>query len=493
MRDRSSKFRDVLLASAIMLGAAAMGCAVVYWAQGTYQATFRDRRDTLFLAFRANGEPYLMNYSFTRSLGAFFNTDLAGNPIEIDRRSDSATAMKLPAQWPATNSAQPMPWSERIVGFAADQHPLDFWYLIHDGLPAGHAYFEGFSGTTKRRLGFIGTAGFREDAVPPAEQFPIRGGAHWNEVQIAAQYSHYQTSIEPPYLPQTTGEHQFGDSLVFLNGETTLYEIDLRDRKVRTPLPQTATPIRSIGLGSGPGGDWLGVRSDDAVDILEPDGRTMSLPLAPELRGRRLQVVKRDPTGFTVATYLHVSSDLWQRHVRVYSVASDGKLSSAQDVDISRASDDEPEMFSPFPYETPLLLGTPAVMLGSLLGIRSLELERLTVAPTWLAGASMAIEEYAIYLAVTVVAGLALAFACYHRQARYAVSRSERWSWPLFVFLFGVPGWIGYRYRRAWPVLEPCPACCKPAPRNAPTCAWCGREFPAPRCWEPKFSPDARS
>ena len=481
MRGRSSKLCDVLLASTIMIGAAACGLILVYWARGTYQATFSDRRDSVFLTYRANGDPFLSRLSFSGSAAAYDYTDLAGNPITVNRKDDFTLAMNLPAQWPTTVSTQPMPWSERIVGFVANNHsPFDYWYLIHDGLPAGHAYFEGFSGATKRRLGYIGTAGFREVAVPPGEQFPVRGGVNWNLSQIAAEYSHRQTSIEPPYVPETTGERQFGGSLVFLNGETTVYEIDLHSRQVRQPLSQIAAPIRSIQFGSGSGADWLGVRSDDAVHILEPSGRQLTLPLAPELRDRRIQVVKRDPVGFTVAALLNVSPDMWRRHVRVYSVADDGKMGPAEDTEIARSTDNEPDMLILSTCETPLLLGSPAALAGTLLATRSLEFERLAIAPTWRAGAAMALREYAGYLAATVIAGLALAIACYRRQARYAVAGPARWLWPLFVFLFGLPGWIGYRYRCQWPVLEPCPACHKLAPRNDNSCVRCGQAFPAP-------------
>jgi hypothetical protein len=478
MRGRRSKLCDVLLASAIMIGAAAGMHVVVYWVQGTYQATVGNRREAVLLNFSANGEPFLSRISLSRSLGAYIYSDLDGIPITIHPQDELRMAMDLPARRPTANSTQPMPWSERIVGFADDRNPVDYWYLVHDGQSAGHAYFEGFSGATKRRVGYIGTAGFREDAVPPAEQFPIRGGVNWNLNQIASEYSHYRTSIEPPYVPQITGEHQFGGSLVFLNGETTLYEVDLASRLVREPLSQTAAPIRSIALGSDSKSECLGVRTDTAVHILEPDGRQTFLPLAPELRERNIEIVQRDPTGFTVAALMSTDLDSGIYHVRVYSAADDGKLSAPKDVDVVRFGD--PDSFARFAPETPLLLGSPAVMLGGLLGIRAFDLERLSAAPTWQAAAAMALREYAGYLAATVIAGLALAIACYRRQARYAVAGRARWLWPLFVFLFGLPGWLGYRYRRKWPVLEPCPACHKPAPRNDNSCVRCGQAFPAP-------------
>ena len=43
-----------------------------------------------------------------------------------------------------------------------------------------------------------------------------------------------------------------------------------------------------------------------------------------------------------------------------------------------------------------------------------------------------------------------------------------------------MPGWIGYRFGRRWPVIEPCPACGRPVPRDREVCAACHREFPLP-------------
>ena len=81
---------------------------------------------------------------------------------------------------------------------------------------------------------------------------------------------------------------------------------------------------------------------------------------------------------------------------------------------------------------------------------------------------------------LTALISAALAALCFRRQRRYGVPLAERIGWPLFVFLFGLPGWIGYRYCRRWPVLEECEACHVPAPRNTEACPACQRGFPLP-------------
>jgi hypothetical protein len=80
-------------------------------------------------------------------------------------------------------------------------------------------------------------------------------------------------------------------------------------------------------------------------------------------------------------------------------------------------------------------------------------------------------------LAVLAI-GVACATAAYRRQRRYGLPHAA--TWAVFAFIFGAPGWLAYRYHRTWPVLEDCPACGQPAPRDRQACLDCGAAFPPP-------------
>ncbi|MHB1423829.1 MAG: hypothetical protein ACYC3I_11665 [Gemmataceae bacterium] len=82
------------------------------------------------------------------------------------------------------------------------------------------------------------------------------------------------------------------------------------------------------------------------------------------------------------------------------------------------------------------------------------------------------------FLAQLLAVGLAV--LCYRRQVRYGTSRAKRIVWPLFVMVLGLPGWIGYRFGRSWPVLESCPDCGVAVPRDRPSCLRCTNDFPRP-------------
>src|SRR5205814_417449 len=84
----------------------------------------------------------------------------------------------------------------------------------------------------------------------------------------------------------------------------------------------------------------------------------------------------------------------------------------------------------------------------------------------------------ALLLVQLLAAGLAV--LCYRRQVRYHANWSERVAWLLFVLVLGLPGWIGYRFGRSWPVLDSCPACGVRVPLDRHDCACCESEFPLP-------------
>jgi hypothetical protein len=85
-----------------------------------------------------------------------------------------------------------------------------------------------------------------------------------------------------------------------------------------------------------------------------------------------------------------------------------------------------------------------------------------------------------IPFSLTVALSLVLTIACYRRERRYGPRIRERVLWPLFVLVFGLPGWIGYRFGRRWPVLEHCPSCGRVIPRADALCPCCQIEMPRP-------------
>ena len=79
---------------------------------------------------------------------------------------------------------------------------------------------------------------------------------------------------------------------------------------------------------------------------------------------------------------------------------------------------------------------------------------------------------------LTGISGIVSVALCRRHAARMGNSPSI--SWMVFVFLFGIPGFLGYLWHRRWPIRLECPACGTDAPRDRENCARCGTLFPAP-------------
>jgi hypothetical protein len=464
----------LLLAVALACGATALFGIVIVWGASVYRSTTAPAAKYINLSFLADGEPILTTFNYSQSYRTA--ADLDGNPVELTDEKGFAAASLLPPGPPPPFRGETA-WSYRIVGLIDDQKPPTFWYLIHDDQAAGHAYFEGYSAATKRRVGYIGTAGFRDEPIVPAEQFVVPFGHAWNASQISSSFGTYSLAHVPRIVNQLSSEHAFQPWLVFLNNGENVHEVNLAHRTVRLALAEPPTGIRSIDMGNvyAKTGErnWLAIRTDDAVHFLYRDAQPRVLPLAPELRGRELQIVERKE-GYTVAATMNVDYQESLKHLRIYVVAADGTLGPPREAAVTDFA------MPPFVYEAPLLLGSPALLVGSLLEFRPDELLALDLADSWQSAVTLAFRQYALYLIFALVAGAALAVACFRRQSRYQLSRAERIGWPIFVFLFGIPGWIGYRYCRRWAPLDVCPSCHELAPHDQDHCAVCGREFPLP-------------
>jgi hypothetical protein len=129
---------------------------------------------------------------------------------------------------------------------------------------------------------------------------------------------------------------------------------------------------------------------------------------------------------------------------------------------------------------TGLVLPAPAMLAGYIGLTRPAKLLEEGLETKYSVALARAFVEYRLALVTAHLLAAVLAFLCYRRQVRYGAGRMERVLWPLFVLVFGLPGWIGYRFGLPWPVLEACPTCAAAAPRDRDACACCEVEFPGP-------------
>jgi hypothetical protein len=124
-------------------------------------------------------------------------------------------------------------------------------------------------------------------------------------------------------------------------------------------------------------------------------------------------------------------------------------------------------------------LAAPSLLEFTVLGL-FVPLENLErgAAETFGSGLLSFLSEAWPAILIVAVIGAVVAAATLRRQRRYGLPHAGMWA--VFVFVFGIPGWLAYRFHRTWPVLEECPACHQAAPRDRPECLDCGARFPPP-------------
>jgi hypothetical protein len=192
------------------------------------------------------------------------------------------------------------------------------------------------------------------------------------------------------------------------------------------------------------------------------------------LRGRDLEFATTTGGGAVMCWHGPQDSLATEVDYQIFWINSNGSTRHAKaTLAWVGSSVDQPYFFG---AEVPV----PTVVLASVAIQRSREQMGNGLAATYGEALGQALAEYRPSLITALVIALLFAGLCYRRQVRYGASRSERLVWPLFVLILGLPGWIGYRFGRSWPVLERCPTCRASVPRNRPDCVRCVADFPRP-------------
>ena len=237
-----------------------------------------------------------------------------------------------------------------------------------------------------------------------------------------------------------------------------MFEIDLESHQVRSLFGDPATPVRSLVTLNDNRPSPLFMLTDEAIYIVDPDRQRRRFPLPPEVERKGFTVAIRPDGDLTIAVYARPTFGSLETHVSIYVLAADGTLGPPRDVTLETSEGWPDTELCAAAFVSPalqLLVNWPS----------NHEWRRYEGVHSSSQYAKLVFWRERWWLVGVALAGAVLATICYRRQTRYQVPVGQRILWSLFVFLFGIPGWIGYRYCRRWPVLEPCPACHRPSPR----------------------------
>jgi hypothetical protein len=404
--------------------------------------------------------------------------DLQGNPVaEPDGEHPFLALAQLPAKIHADEGDD---WDERIRSFADGRVPSGYWFFVADGRRDGTGYFVGYDSESRCCLGYLGTAGLREGPLPAGELIPFGGTVSGSKGRVLCTQRWQQPTEHP--LRRNAGRAPHGSvsswDVYVLGRDGKLYHADLQKRTIQIAFdgPPVLSATLTAGLPDAVHGTPYrpAVRTEDAVLLLDEHGRVLKrFPVPESLRG--LEISFGETNNGEAVMYANSPEDILASEVeyRICRVDPSGRCRETTTVLPFVGTG----RFVPL---AGLVVPSPLGLAGTVAAVRPsmfLDCGRATTYPEAL---GRSLEEFAPAFVIAQLIAVGLAVVCHRRQVRYGAGRAERIVWPLFVLVLGLPGWIGYRFGRSWPVLESCPECGASVPRDRDGCARCAAEFARP-------------
>lgn len=442
---KNGLFHPLVTASLLAAGFLIVWLVVGTWTVEVWEYAREDRRPHEQLRFTADGTPILQRY-----LGSFSeHTDLTGQPIGPPERF--CNPAPIPAK--GTNGDRnENSWSLRVRGFADGRPTRGHWYFLRDGAGAGLGYFVGYDVHSKQRIGYLGASGFREDEPPGDDAISLRspqsGILSMQGTTVPAM--HWDTTGG---LGLLSGSVSPSDLFLFGRGGK-VYHVDLTARTVRMILEDPR--VRSGAIIMDPcdlkriAPHRLVVRLDDEM-LVFGEGQLVRTryPIPEALRQKHVRFAETSK-GEAVMECIRpgeLGAETVERGLWWVSPAGTVRQSHAS----IRADENFPfkAMGGLVPAPVVLVIGTAVTRPAQLLEQEQVSSETEAFA--------RAFTEFAPAMVIAQVIACFFALLCWLRQRRYGESRLECVIWPTFVLFFGLPGWIGYRFGRTWPALEPEP------------------------------------
>jgi hypothetical protein len=405
-----------------------------------------------------------------------------GRPVDVPENPYWLTMSSLAAPLSENYRDRRLTWNERLTSPAAPTQSNTRWYLVHSATSDGTGYFVGYDDLSKMPVGYISRAGFRT-VEPPADQWFALAGP-------ASRHSAWYPATAQRASGDTASQEELGrQGLVYLVADGRVWKIDLTSRTAETlsDLRNAASVAKSPIIAElpadripdgWPGGPYyalsstgLLVRTPTEIIAIDLNGRRRtSWPIPQKLREADLMWYELADGG-ALAGELHMVEDVYWVQFQWIDLA--GNVTREEELYYT------PRPPASQPYWMYAAL-TPQVLLASLIDLVALPNQAVEhrLQPDFHTALAKALADGWAALSAVYSLSVVLAALAYRRQTRYALPGAG--TWAVFVFLFGAPGWLAYRWHRHWPVLEACSECHRPAPRDRESCAACGRVFAPP-------------
>lgn len=437
------------------------------------------------LTVSTTGTPYQVRYT----TGSAVYRTLRGKHLPPEKAAEinSLQSAGLLAPRGLEGPAFHLGWDARIVLFTDPGPPEVLWYFVHNGeREAGAGYFIGYHAESKRRIGYLARQGLRTETPPVAEWFPIDGRRMQDHSALPTlmQYR-YQSGIWQEY--NRAGDGTFPAYVTHMVADGKLWEIDFRGRTAKVVFEakdllsfgrlERAVPMPSDGKQRYiPRPDQhLAVRLPDRVVILDPPSDDRREYRIPESLRHETFTFYELQNGKAIVTFYPKYDPDAKTRLRLMVLTQQGAILSEAmipqqptrwyDQPATIASINAVEIPEPIVgiFTTPMPYVERAIWKGERSPVRA-----------WVRGLGSAWPQ------VLLVFLASAAMAAWVRGRQKRLGQPHALLWAIFVFLGGLPGLAGYLVHRSWPVVEPCPNCREPAPRDREACMHCGEAFPPP-------------
>jgi len=396
-----------------------------------------------------NGEPTVTIREFKPGVPQQYRyTDLNGNQKEkpVDDVEFRTTIESLPMSAIHTKLADSQ--FKRVSRVAESSNPLEYWFLVHDGRSPGGCWLECYTPPIPGKVICIGAFGASSKIPEQNERFPIR---------LADLV---MTQVVSDYMGSAT---MFYDSprsfnLRFRATSAGIYVINFKDR---TALKFSDLPVGFVRMDVGgrrdvepkkrhrlyfDPEDWcLLIRtSDSLIRMNAAGGDVMQILLPEDVRDSRISYWE----SFANRRFLRANSAVYHYEKSfvkgaIFEVSESGELLNRRD----------------YAWEDPT--GNPTEFSDSLRLGMSAPLPLIAAVAAWnsaAAGTPWSQLQSWLRFMPAVLSGLIAAWLCRRHQAslghQTGPGHPHRMLWITFVVLFGVFGYIGYRYHRRWPVWD---------------------------------------
>jgi hypothetical protein len=394
------------------------------------------------------------------------------DPATSDEPWQEGTRLANPADTPGDSHLR-NDWRWRLAPFLGIRGAD--WYFVRDNQSAGHAYFVGYNVTTRDCVGYLGRTGFSGVVPPLAGQFPIDnrtvGGVGGGQLISSFTNAHWNT------VARTSQQVNLLAGTAYLLSADRLWRIDLRQRSV-DELAEFPDALNLSLAPAPPDFDWTGgtraderllVRTVDEILLVDLSGQTLRRWTLPtDARLHNLDFYDLGDGAALVNVYLLRAVGDRMEHELLWLDAPD-KVRRRERVEMLQGGIDADEVWTIAPA-LPMPSVLTAIFVASAGEVRGADYQ---------SNIGKAFVLFWPALAIVYLLSAGLAWLAYRRQRRFRLPAAG--GWAVFVFLFGVPGWLAHRWHRAWPVIEACDECQRPVPHDRETCVACGALFrPAP-------------